>query len=51
MPDPVEFKFPTEADEILSDFTKLIIIRIIKPDKLVPAIVRFVIQSLGEEFV
>jgi dynein heavy chain len=43
MPDPSEFKFPEEADTILSDFTKLIVIRIIKPDKLVPAMVRFVV--------
>jgi len=35
----------------LNDFTKLIIIRIIKPDKLVPAMMRFVVDKIGDEFV
>lgn len=51
MPDPSSFVFPPEAEKILSDFTKLIIIRIIKPDKLVPAMVRYVVLKLGEAFV
>jgi hypothetical protein len=44
MPDPTEFKFPIEAERLLTDFTKLIVIRIIKPDKLVPAMVRYVVD-------
>jgi dynein heavy chain, axonemal len=51
MADPSEFKFPEEADKILTPFTKLIVLRVIKPDKLVPAMVSFVIEKLGEEFV
>jgi dynein heavy chain len=50
MPDPTEFKFPLEAERILTDFTKLIVIRIIKPDKLVPAMMRYVVDKIGEEF-
>jgi dynein heavy chain len=51
IPDPQEFKWPEAADKILSDFTKLIVIRIIKPDKLVPALVSYVVSKIGEEFV
>jgi len=47
MPDPATFVFPPEGEKILTDFTKLIIIRIIKPDKLVPAMVRYVVTKLG----
>lgn len=51
MPDPATFVFPPEGEKILTDFTKLIIIRIIKPDKLVPAMVRYVVTKLGQYFV
>jgi dynein heavy chain len=51
MPDPSEFKWPSGAEAILSDFTKLIIMRVIKPDKLVPAMVRYVVTKIGEAFI
>jgi len=51
MPDPALFVWPAEAEALLNDFTKLIVIRVIKPDKLVPAIMRFVVASIGEEFI
>lgn len=35
----------------MDDFTKLIVIRIIKPDKLVPAMVRYVVAKIGESFI
>ena len=51
MPDPSEFVWPKEAERILTDFTKLIILRVIKPDKLVPSLVTYVVSKIGEEFV
>ena len=51
MPDPSEFKWPSGAEAILGDFTKLIIMRVIKPDKLVPAMVRYVVTKIGEAFI
>jgi len=51
MPDPALFNWPPESDKILSDFTKLIVLRAIKPDKLVPAMVRYVVMKLGEAFI
>lgn len=51
MNDPSLFEWPLQANSILSDFTKLIIIRIIKPDKLVPAMVRYVVSKIGEQFI
>jgi dynein heavy chain, axonemal len=51
MSDPSQFEWPAEAEALLSNFTKLIVIRVIKPDKLVPAIMRFVVSKLGEEFI
>jgi dynein heavy chain len=47
MPDPEAFVWPVEANMILSEFTKLIVMRVIKPDKLVPAIMRFVVSKIG----
>lgn len=51
MPDPAEFNWPAEANMILESFTKLIVLRVIKPDKLVPAMVRYVVEKIGEAFI
>lgn len=50
-PDPSVFQWPPEAEKILNDFTKLIVIRVLKPDKLVPALVRYVVIKIGEAFI
>lgn len=51
MPDPTTFVFPPEGEKILTAFTKLIVFRIIKKDKLVPAMVGYVVSKIGPEFV
>ena len=47
---PQNFEYPHEANSILNDLRKLIFLRTIRPDKLVPAISNFVVDYLGTEF-
>lgn len=49
-PNPQDWKYPDSADLILNDLRKLIVLRTIRPDKIVPAISLFVINYLGQEF-
>jgi len=49
-PDPNEFPLPTEANLILNPLRKLIMLRVLRPDKLVPALSNFVVEQLGSEF-
>ncbi len=46
-PNPQDWKYPDSADLILNDLRKLIVLRTIRPDKIVPAISLFVINYLG----
>lgn len=48
---PQEWEFPQASTEILNKLRQLIIIRCLRPDKLVPAISNYVIHYLGVEFV
>jgi dynein heavy chain len=50
-PDPQEWEFPPASLEILNKLRLLIVLRCLRPDKLVPAISLYVINYLGEEFV
>lgn len=50
-PNPQDWEFPEQATEILNKLRCLIVLRTIRPDKLVPAISLFVVHYLGEEFV
>jgi len=47
---PQDWVFPPEADKICNLMRKLIILRCIRPDKLVPAFTKFVVETLGVEF-
>lgn len=44
-------KLPNPWNDLLTDFQKLIIIRCLRPDKLIEAITSFVEKELGTEFV
>jgi dynein heavy chain len=48
--EPHLWEFPAEANKILSNLRKLIIMRCLRPDKLVPSVAKYVVDSLGESF-
>lgn len=50
-PEPQFAHFPPPWDDKLSDFQKMMVIRCLRPDKLVPMIVKFVETSLGSKFI
>ncbi|XP_077287714.1 dynein heavy chain at 62B [Arctopsyche grandis] len=50
-PEPQKEIFPEPWNASLSDFKKLIVIRILRPDKLTDAIVEFVKNHIGEKYV
>ena len=41
---PQDFKFPTEWDKKLNSFQKMIVLRCIRPDKVIPAIFKYIIE-------
>jgi len=43
-------KFPNPWYDKLSDFQRIIIVRIIRPDKVIPAITKLIKIELGEKF-
>jgi len=49
--DPFEYVWPADAEKYLTDFTKLILMRCIKPDKLVPVMVNYVVKKIGPQFI
>uniref|UniRef100_UPI00358F5A88 dynein axonemal heavy chain 12-like n=1 Tax=Myxine glutinosa TaxID=7769 RepID=UPI00358F5A88 len=49
--EPYVTTFPPPWANKLSDFQKMIIIRCLRPDKIVPAISSFVLENLGKRFV
>lgn len=50
-PNPQDWEFPPQACEILNKLRQLIVIRALRPDKLVPSITNYVIHYLGVEFI
>jgi len=50
-PNPHEWEFPPAACLILNKLRQLIVIRALRPDKLVPAISAYVVHFLGQEFI
>ncbi|ESN95105.1 hypothetical protein HELRODRAFT_102708 [Helobdella robusta] len=50
-PSPHHQLLPPPWSEKLSDFQKLIIIRCIRPDKVIPATEKFIAEKLGQTFV
>ena len=49
--EPQDSKFPGEWEEKLSDVQKLIIMRILRPDKVLPAIQKAISKKLGNSFI
>uniref|UniRef100_A0A3Q2Y6N0 Uncharacterized protein n=1 Tax=Hippocampus comes TaxID=109280 RepID=A0A3Q2Y6N0_HIPCM len=49
--DPSNVPLPSPWDDKLSDLQKMIIVRCLRPDKIVPAVNKYVITKLGKNFV
>jgi dynein heavy chain, axonemal len=49
--EPYKEPLPGEWDQKLNNFQKLLIMRIVRPDKLVPAVMEFVRSIMGQKFV
>jgi dynein heavy chain len=47
---PEQWEFPTDA-VMINHFRKLLVIRAIRPDKLVPSVSRFIVDFIGEKYV
>lgn len=48
---PQDWEFPPSGQEIANKLRQLIVLRALRPDKLVPAISNYVIHYIGEDFV
>jgi dynein heavy chain len=48
---PQDWEFPPAGQEIANKLRQLIVLRALRPDKLVPAISNYVITNIGEDFV
>lgn len=42
---------PEEVEAVFTQFDKLLILRTIRPDKLIPAVQNYVVSELGEKFI
>ena len=49
--DPMKEPFPSPYEKSLNGFEKMLVMKIIRPDKIVPQIQKFVIENLGQKFV
>ena len=49
-PNPESWEFPADAT-MMNNFRKLLVIRAIRPDKVVPTVAKFIVELIGENFV
>lgn len=49
--EPQNEKMPAEIDASFTQFQKLMILRTIRPDKMIPAVQNYVVAELGEKFI
>ena len=49
-PNPDQWEFPSDA-VMVNNFRKLLVIRAIRPDKLVPSVSKFIVDFIGEKYV
>lgn len=49
--EPSNVPLPSPWDDKLSDLQKMIIVRCLRPDKIVPAVDKYVVTKLGKNFV
>lgn len=49
--EPQNEKWPKEVEEGFTHFEKLLILRTIRPDKMIPACQNYVVAELGEKFI
>ena len=49
-PQPDQWEFPSDA-VMVNGFRKLLVIRAIRPDKLVPSVSKFIVDFIGEKYV
>lgn len=50
-PNPQDFELPGGLHERFSSFQRMILLRCIRPDKIIPCVFNFVRENLGEKFI
>ena len=48
--DPMTFRYPSPFDAV-SDLDKMVILRTLRPDKMVPAVQEFIVDNLGQQYI
>ena len=47
---PNEFKYPSPFDAV-SGLDRMVILRCLRPDKMVPSVQEFIVDNLGQSFI
>ena len=49
--EPQNCKYPEKVQDIFTSFERLLILRAIRPDKIIPGVQNYVVGELGERFI